>query len=107
MAHRSSLFVLNNLRRLAPTTDLMSVEETRLMRKLTNPEKHSPVQSSRSLNRGNHFHVYQELSEPRPSLPGGCTHGWPNADCFRVVGTMNAEISQSQTKLGCPNFSPT
>jgi len=27
-----------------------------------NPKKHSPVQSSRSLNRGNHFHVYLELS---------------------------------------------
>src|SRR5262249_7194253 len=25
--------------------------------------KNSPVQSSRSLNRGNHFHVYQKLSD--------------------------------------------
>jgi hypothetical protein len=40
-----------------PTSDLNSAEP---------PEKHSLVQSNWSLNRGNHFHVYQELSARCP-----------------------------------------
>src|SRR6266404_9997191 len=30
------------------------------------PKKHSPVQSSRSLNRGNYFHVYQRTIREEP-----------------------------------------
>jgi len=73
-----------------------------------NPEKHSPVQSSRSPNRGNHVHVCQELSDGEPftkqheKQSESTNRVWHLKD-FRQISRTRDQITQNSQK--CP-FGP-